>query len=143
LFPLKDTQIDLQAGINMNSEPVENNIQTIYHPEGRDCNSHATSYTDVQNQEESSMSDRDNLTLSEDTFSFLIVAPLFSIPFFTAIIVITIKATMYTLILADMMTKGTPNNVLGIPAALEVPVFVSQVLAVASTLIFCLLTHII
>ena len=42
------------------------------------------------------------------------------------------KTTMYTLILADMMTKGTPNNVLVIPAALELPVVVSQVLAVAS-----------
>jgi hypothetical protein len=71
-------------------------------------------------------------TLSEDTFSFLIVAPTCSISFITGILVIAIKTTMYTLILADMMTKGAPNNILGIPASLELPVVVSQILAVAS-----------
>jgi hypothetical protein len=77
-------------------------------------------------------SETDTANLSEDTFSFLIVAPLISIPFCTGLIVLGIKTTMYSLILADMMTKGTPNNILGIPAALELPVFVSQVLAVGS-----------
>jgi hypothetical protein len=124
--------MELQLNSSLNSIPIESNEQSVHQREGRDWKSHATSYTDAQNQEDVSFSDRDNLTLSEDTFSFLIVAPLFSIPFFTALIVLTIKATMYTLILADMMTKGTPNNILGIPAALEVPVLVSQVLAVAS-----------
>jgi hypothetical protein len=79
-------------------------------------------------------SDVESTSLSEDTFSFLIVAPLFSIPFLTGVLVLGIKTTMYTLILADMMTKGTPNNILGIPASLELPVVVSQVLAVASEL---------
>jgi hypothetical protein len=125
-------QMELQPNSSLNSTPIECNEQSVHQREGRDWKSHATSYTDVQNQEDVSFSDSDNLTLSEDTFSFLIVAPLFSIPFFTALIVLIIKATMYTLILADMMTKGTPNNILGIPAALEVPVLVSQLLAVAS-----------
>jgi hypothetical protein len=71
-------------------------------------------------------------TLSEDTFSFLIVAPTFSLSFLTGVLVVGVKTTMYSLILADMMTKGTPNNLLGIPASLELPVIVSQVLAVAS-----------
>jgi hypothetical protein len=47
------------------------------------------------------------MTLSEDTFSFLIVAPICSISFITRIIVLVVKTTMYTLVLADMMTKGT------------------------------------
>jgi hypothetical protein len=72
--------------------------------------------------------------LSEDTFSFLIIASIRSFPFFTGIVIVIIKVTMYSLILADMMTKGTPNNALGIPASLEWPVVVSQGLAVASKL---------
>jgi hypothetical protein len=72
------------------------------------------------------------LNLSEDTFSFLIVAPTFSLSFLTGVLVVAVKTTMYSLILADMMTKGTPNNLLGIPASLELPVVSSQVLAVAS-----------
>jgi hypothetical protein len=79
-----------------------------------------------------SMLQTDTSNLSEDTFSFLIVSPVVSISFFTGILIFGVKATMYTLILADMMTKGTPNNLLGIPAALELPVAVSQILAVAS-----------
>jgi hypothetical protein len=90
---------------------------------------------DVHHQEQSNNDiDVTGTNLSEDTFSFLIVAPLFSIPFSTGVVVLGIKTTMYTLILADMMTKGTPNNILGIPASLELPVVVSQALAVASKL---------
>jgi hypothetical protein len=84
------------------------------------------------NGETNSHTDADTAHLSEDTFSFLIVAPIISIPFCTGLVVLGIKTTMYSLILADMMTKGTPNNLLGIPAALELPVAVSQVLAVGS-----------
>lgn len=70
--------------------------------------------------------------LSEDTFSFLIAAKIASFPFFTAVVVVTIKMAMYSLIFADLMTKGSPGNPLGIPASIVIPVAISQIFAVAS-----------
>ena len=70
--------------------------------------------------------------LSEDTFAFLIAAESKSFPFFTGIVVVVIKVTMYSLIFADMLQKGSPGNALGIAASLVWPVAVSQFLAVAS-----------
>lgn len=74
----------------------------------------------------------DSTHLSEDTFAFLIAARPGSFPFFSAVVVVVIKATMYSLIFADMLQNGSPGNPLGIAASLEWPVAVSQFLAVAS-----------
>ena len=72
--------------------------------------------------------------LLRDTFSFIIAAPTWSLPFFTGVTVVVTKIGIYCLILADMASTGSPGNPLGISATLEWPVAFCQTIAVAGRL---------
>lgn len=74
-------------------------------------------------------------TFSEDTFSFLITEPVRSASFATGFFVVSIKAVLYSMILANLLVQGTEDNVLGISASVEWPIAVCQLLTVAITVI--------
>ena len=73
--------------------------------------------------------------LSEDTFSFLITNPVCSTPFAMSMFVVFLKTVIYSLILANMLDKGTSRNPLAIPASTSWPVIVTQIFAVFITVI--------
>ena len=64
--------------------------------------------------------------LSRDTFSFMIAAKLKSIPFATSVGVLALKTSIFGLILSDLVNTNNQNP-LGIPAAVTVPVTLTQV----------------
>jgi hypothetical protein len=72
--------------------------------------------------------------LLRDTFSFIIAARTWSFPFLTGMAVVVTKIGIYSLILADMASIGSPGNPLGISAMLEWPVAFCQTIAVAGRL---------
>lgn len=78
-------------------------------------------------------SDNANLVetmLSPDTFSFLVAAPFWSVPYWTALFVFAFKNIIYILVALDMIDMSAPNgNVLSVPVAVETPVLVSQAMA--------------
>ena len=65
-------------------------------------------------------------SLNEDTFSFVISAPIMSAPFFTGIVVFLLKTVFYALTLIDLIGNDVAAR---IPVALEAPVFITQFLA--------------
>ena len=75
--------------------------------------------------------DFESSRLLRDTFSFIIAARTWSMPFFTGLAVVVTKIGIYCLILADMTSNGSPGNPLGISATLEWPVAFCQTIAVA------------
>ena len=69
-------------------------------------------------------------SLNEDTFSFVISAPIMSAPFFTGIVVFLLKTLLYALTLADLMSLNNNANVAAnIPVAVHSFVVYTQILA--------------
>lgn len=89
--------------------------------------------------EKKSISEQDDSSgwtkFSEDTFTFLITAPLRSFSFATGLAIVSLKAVLYSILLASMLVQGTEGNVFGISASVEWPIVACQLMTVAITVI--------
>lgn len=68
--------------------------------------------------------------LPQDTFSFLIIAENWSIPFVAALWIVTLQMTTFVLVLLDLSAQGEPGNVFGVPANVSAQLRATQFIAV-------------
>ena len=73
--------------------------------------------------------DDENVSLLEDTFSFLISAKVGSVPFLTGSFVFLLKNTIFILVVMNLIDTTKVFNKLNIPVTVEFSVMVSQLLA--------------
>jgi len=80
--------------------------------------------------------DGHELTLPEDTFSFMVLVPFHSYPFVVSVMVFTTQMTVFLLMLFDISDWGAPdNNWFGIPANIDPAVRAAQVVALIITIL--------
>ena len=65
-------------------------------------------------------------SLPEDTFSFLIVCRMRSVPFFIGISVLALKTLIFTLIMSNLIDADNEENPLSIPPSVKQEVIISQ-----------------
>jgi hypothetical protein len=69
-------------------------------------------------------------SLPKDTFSFIIISRLFSLPFLVAIIVFSFQIAIFSLVSVDVIDLSNSRNPFNIPANVESTVRATQVLAI-------------
>jgi hypothetical protein len=69
-------------------------------------------------------------SLPKDTFSFIIISRLFSLPFLIAIIVFSFQIAIYSLVSVDVIDLSNSRNPFNIPTNVESTVRATQVLAI-------------
>ena len=69
------------------------------------------------------------VSLNPDSFSFLISAHPFSIPFLTGFLAFLLKNGIFCLVMVNLIDFESPSNKMGIPVSVGLPVLISQLLA--------------
>ena len=92
--------------------------------------SNATNDDDVTSQDDEEEEDGEEpVGLNRNSFSFLISAHPFSIPFVTGILAFALKNGIFYLVVVNLIDPNKSFNKLGIPVSVTTPVVISQLLA--------------
>jgi hypothetical protein len=78
-------------------------------------------------------------SLPKDTFSFIIISSLFSLPFLIATIVFSFQIAIFSLVSVDVINLSNSSNPFNIPTNVESTVRATQVLAIIIAIVTLLL----
>lgn len=68
--------------------------------------------------------------LPQDTFSMMIIAETWTLPFTASLIIFTLQVTIFVLTLLDLAREGEPGNAFGVPANVSAELRATQFIAV-------------